>query len=172
MNIIAVDGANSGDGPTTVLEILLRHFKNYAAIKTTTTHKTPCPRIHACGICREIKKPYNIITDPGIIAQEDKDTARYLSAGAKKVLWVQSAPDALREAMKEALELLKDEKGVIIEGNSPLKYIRPDLTIFVRADDEDMKPSAKAALPKADISVISRDIKKREFLAEITEILK
>lgn len=167
MKIIAVAGASSGVGKTTVAEILLRHFKNYAAIKTTTTHKSPCPRIDACGICRKLAKPYNIIRDPQIIRQEDKDTARYMKAGAKKVLWVQSAPEALREAMKEALELLKDEIGVIIEGNSPLKYIKPDLTIFVRRDDEDMKPSAKAALPKADISVISRDICKKEFIGSV-----
>ena len=139
LKIISVTGAHSGVGKTTLCVLLLKTLKGFGAIKYTRTHL------------------YTSVTDDTeLITQKDKDTALMYSAGAEKVVWIRSPSDTLSGALDIALSKMYGLKGVIIEGNSPVRYLTPDLLIFVMGDDYKIKASAKDIKNKAHVIVLNR----------------
>jgi len=131
MKIITVSGAHSGIGKTTLIEYLLDRLKNWSCLKVTVIKNGPCPRKISCGVCEQQRIPFSIISGSRIINQKGKDTQRMKAAGAKKVLWLKARPLGLKEGLKKALERFKDSDGVVVEGTSVLKYLKPDLGIFI-----------------------------------------
>ena len=139
--IIGIGGTHSGAGKTTVAEALLRHTAKgvkkpgWGAIKYTKT------AIYA-----------SIIDDPETLTQESKDTARLINAGAEKVLWVQSPPEELKEVLPVAVDRLSNLRGIIVEGNSAIEFLKPDIVIFVSGrQGGSLKKSAERVLETADI---------------------
>jgi len=129
--IITVSGSSSGVGKTKMVQNLLKTLKGWSAIKVTVVKDGACPRRMPCGVCESQKKPFTIITDPRIIGEKGKDTRRMKMAGARKTLWLKAKPAGLKEGIGKALKKLKDSPGIIIEGTSVLKYLRPDVGIFI-----------------------------------------
>ena len=58
-----------------------------------------------------------------------------------------------KTGLEKALALLKGSKGVVIEGTSVLKYIKPDFTIFLDDKKAILRTTAKQARKKADIVI-------------------
>ncbi len=139
--IISITGAHSGSGKTSFAEKLLARLEgNWGAIKYTKTAF------------------YTSITDSmDVINQPNKDTARLLHAGAKQVLWVQSPFEDLRDALDYALGSLSDLDGIIVEGNSPIEFLDPNIIIFIFGRDPSrIKESARNALEKSSIVVYQK----------------
>jgi hypothetical protein len=85
----------------------------------------------------------------------DSDTSRILAAGAERVWWVRTEQGRLAEAMPALRERLKDSPHVIIESNSILKFLRPDLYITVLDPAiADFKTSAREFLDRADAAIL------------------
>lgn len=133
VKIITVSGSHSGVGKTFLAGRLLRKLKGWSGLKVTVVKEGPCPRKIACGICQRQEAPFNIISAPRIINQKGKDTQRMKLAGAKKVLWLKAKPEGLKIGLKKALERFKNVPGVVIEGTSILKYLKPDLSLFINS---------------------------------------
>lgn len=131
MKIITVSGAHSGIGKTTLIEFLLNQLRNWSALKVTVIKNGPCPRKISCGVCEDQSTLFSIISKSQIINQKGKDTQRMKAAGAKKVLWLKARPLGLKDGLKKALKRLRDSDGVVIEGTSVLKYLKPDLGLFI-----------------------------------------
>lgn len=132
MRIITVSGAHSGVGKTKVAEMLLKKLRGWSAIKVTVSHRgNVCPRHRDCGACDQLGSDFAIVSDRKIIEQKGKDTQRFKQAGAKETLWLKAHPQGLKQGLKKTLSMLKKARGIIIEGNSILKYLKPDLAIFV-----------------------------------------
>lgn len=136
MKVIAVCGAHSGCGKTGVAEALLRALDGtWGALKYTKT-----------SFYTSVSEEVNAVPD--------KDTERLKRAGAGRVVRVQSPPDGLSEPLGLALDMLSDCNGIVVEGNSPIEFLKPDIVIFVFGrDTERIKPSGKMALNNADIVV-------------------
>lgn len=131
--IISVTGAHSGVGKTTVCSLLLQNLHGFGAIKFT---KTPL---------------FTSVTDAdGILLEKNKDTAMLSESGAAKVVWIQSPVKGLERALHIALTKMDGLPGVVIEGNSPVDFITPDLILFVIGKNGEIKPSASKLLAKAD----------------------
>lgn len=94
----------------------------------------------------------SIVDDPVILRQKDKDTERLLRAGAENVLWVQSPNDGLEEVMHLAVDRLSNLKGIIIEGNSAIEFLKPDVVIFIFGGEN--KPSKSSAMKILDMTDI------------------
>ncbi len=142
--IISVTGAHSKVGKTTLCSILLKNLKGFGAIKFTKTS------LYA-----------KVVDDPAIITQKDTDTGIMSEAGAEKVIWIQSPFNKLEDPLNIAMGMMAGLKGVIVEGNSPVDYMEPDLIVFIVGEDGQIKPSAMESSKKADIIIISssKDIK-------------
>lgn len=138
--IISVTGAHSSIGKTTLASILLKNIAGFGAIKFTRTSL------------------YTSVTDdPREILQKNKDTAILSESGAEHVFWIQSPSDKLKDALHIAVSKMGHLKGIVVEGNSPVDYLDPDLVIFVIGDDGQIKPSAEIVSERADIVVINSD---------------
>ena len=83
------------------------------------------------------------------------DTSRFLVAGAKKSLWVRTKQGMLFEAMPQLRKLIAKEPYVIIESNSILRFLKPDLYLVVLdSATSDFKASAKQFLDRADAFIL------------------
>jgi hypothetical protein len=82
------------------------------------------------------------------------DTSRFLAAGAARALWVRANEKGLDSVVRQLLPDIQSDPYVLIESNRILKYIQPDLIIFVlRYDVEEFKDSARETLCRADAVV-------------------
>ncbi len=138
--IIGIGGAHSGAGKTAYASLLLRNLRGWGAIKYTKT-----------GL-------YSSVIDDGkILSEEDKDTRRFLDSGAERVLWVQSPPSDIGEVLPLAVEKLSDLRGIVVEGNSAIEFLMPDIIIFIfGSDSTKIKEGAKSLLGKADVVVADK----------------
>jgi molybdopterin-guanine dinucleotide biosynthesis protein len=88
---------------------------------------------------------------------EGKDTWRLKNSGASKVVWINSTEQNTLDSFKTSLSLVANYQIILIEGNSILKYLNPDLSFFICdaeiLDYTNVKPSRKLALSKTDIII-------------------
>ncbi|MGH9515207.1 MAG: hypothetical protein ACRD3P_05960, partial [Terriglobales bacterium] len=85
------------------------------------------------------------------------DSSRFLVAGAKHSFWVRTAQGQLDKAMPAIQRRLNDAENAILESNSILKFIQPDVYISVLDPaTEDFKSSAQQFLGRADAVVLHR----------------
>lgn len=133
---VGVGGCRSGAGKTSVATLILKSFPGWGAIKYTKTD------LYA-----------SIIDEVTVLSEQGKDTAKLLDAGAKKVLWVKSPYAELGDVLPVAVGMLSHLKGIVIEGNSAIEIIEPDIVIFVCGFEGSMKDSARKILRMADIVI-------------------
>jgi hypothetical protein len=85
----------------------------------------------------------------------ESDTSRFLVAGAAQVFWVRTEQGRLAEAMPTLRKRLEGARNVILESNSVLKFLRPDLYLTVlNAETADFKNSAREFLDRADAVIL------------------
>jgi molybdopterin-guanine dinucleotide biosynthesis protein len=152
--IITVSGSHKGVGKTALAEILLRKLPGFSAIKITITDDI-----------------FAVTDEERDIMSPATDTWRMKQSGALKVIWVRSNEHRLPDAMRVALDKLVPCRGMLIEGNSILRHLRPVISFFVvRPPLADMKPSRAHALQMADACVINqpdRALPDRDLLQRI-----
>lgn len=165
MKIISISGAHSNIGKTYLAEDILRNLTGWSALKVTVAPLTEgatsrikrgliCPRQRIdCCVCSGFKGDFDIVTDKKIINQAGTDTARLKKAGAKRVIWLKTTLNGLKAGLKKALESLRDSEGIVVEGTSVLKYIKPNLAIYLRDSQADLRTPALEAQKKADIII-------------------
>jgi molybdopterin-guanine dinucleotide biosynthesis protein len=101
---------------------------------------------------------YSSITDDQeVLSAKGKDTGRLLEAGAEKVLWVQSSGDELAETASMAVQMLSNLPGIVVEGNSMIEMLPPDIVVFVAGVKERFKPGAERVLGMADIVITDKE---------------
>lgn len=158
MKIICITAAASKLGKTTLIQELIPVLKNWAVCKVTTCVRhteDSCPRGHEdiCGICNGLDLPYVIIADKSIIDKPGTDTGKYAAAGASRVLWIQTRPEALSDSLQEAVSRLPDVPGIIFEGNHVMRYLKPDFSIMMTKRGGHFKQSALAVRDSIDLFV-------------------
>ena len=85
----------------------------------------------------------------------ESDTSRFLLAGAAQVFWVRTEQGRLAEAMPTLRKRLEGARNVILESNSVMKFLRPDLYLSVlNPETADFKNSAREFLDRADAVVL------------------
>lgn len=151
-----VGGTWTSSGKTSLVELLLRAFPGWAAIKVTPSRvQELCPIGHCCGACKPPEGPYDVILDPEVLAQPGKDTARYLEAGAMKAAWVRALNEALPEALREAIAHMAGAKGVIIESTTAIPLLEGFKILITREGATKLKESARSSAGMIDLLVIN-----------------
>ena len=92
----------------------------------------------AHGVCSRDGEPCHCATDDHswAISEEldrsgESDTSRFLAAGAARAWWVRTEQGRLAEAMPAIRGELAESENAILESNSILKFLRPDLYLTV-----------------------------------------
>jgi len=138
--IIGIGGGHSGAGKTTIACEILKNVKGWGAIKFTKTSL------------------YSSITDDQkVLSEKGKDTGRLLEAGAGKVLWVQSSGDEMAETASMAVQMLSNLPGIVVEGNSMIEVLTPDVVVFVAGSKGRFKPGAERVLRMSDIVIADEE---------------
>jgi hypothetical protein len=85
----------------------------------------------------------------------DTDTSRFLAAGADKVFWVRTEQGRLAEAMPAFRQRIAGAHNLILESNSILKFLKPDLYLTILdPSTADFKTSAREFLDRADAVIL------------------
>jgi molybdopterin-guanine dinucleotide biosynthesis protein len=149
--IIGVGGFSSDAGKTTLMCELISAFPAWEAIKITRGHYRSCGKDpHACCVSHLLKDEPVIRSGKSETYAPGKDTGRYWDAGASNVHWVIVTDKQIEDGTQQALARV-EAPGVLIEGNSFLRYIDADFTLMAaRADGGKIKPSARRALAKTN----------------------
>src|SRR5205814_8011933 len=85
------------------------------------------------------------------------DTSRFLVAGAARALWVRTKQGRLAEAMPELRRHLDAVENVIIESNSVMRFLRPDVyLVMLNFNNADFTESAREYLDLATAVVMHK----------------
>ncbi len=151
MPLIVVGGHSRNVGKTSVVAGLIAALREreWLAVKITQ---------YGHGICSANGEPCDCVTADhasAITEERDRsgetDTSRFLVAGAQRVLWVRTQQGFLAEAMPRLRQEMEKAANVILESNSVMRFVRPDLYLVVLDPaTEDFKGSAREYLDRAD----------------------
>jgi len=154
--IIAIGGHSRNVGKTSVVAGLIAALPayNWTAFKVTQ---------FGHGRCSLNGRPCHCATaDHTWAISEEKDrsgksdSSRFLVAGAKRSYWVRTEQGRLAEAIPAISRRIAESENAILESNSILKFIQPDLYLSVLDPSvQDFKASAVAGLPRADAFILS-----------------
>lgn len=151
MALVVIGGHSRSVGKTSVVAGLiaaLLEFEWTAAKITQYGHGVCSANGEACD-CATGDHSWAISEERD--RSNDSDTSRFLVAGAKQVFWVRTEQGRLAEAMPALRSRLEGARNVILESNSVLKFLRPDLYLTVLDPaTADFKNSAREFLDRAD----------------------
>ena len=155
MALIVIGGHSRSVGKTSVVAGLIAALPEYhwTALKIT---------LYGHGVCSMDGEPCHCATDDHswAISEEldrsgESDTARFLAAGAARAWWVRTEQGRLAEAMPAVRGKLAASENAILESNSILKFLRPDLYLTVLDPaTADFKKSAQEFLDRADAVIL------------------
>jgi hypothetical protein len=151
MATIIIGGHSRSVGKTSVVAGLISALSeyNWTAFKITQ---------YGHGVCSRDGKPCDCAcADHSWAISEERDrsgesdSSWFLVAGAVRAWWVRTEQGRLTEAMPAVRQRLAGAENAIIESNSILQFLRPDLYLTV-LDGEiaDFKRSAQKFLDLAD----------------------
>jgi hypothetical protein len=114
------------------------------------------------GMCSANGEPCDCETAEHMLAVSEErdqssgtDSSRYLAAGAVRSFWVRTRTGDLAEAMPRIRREVEGSINAIIESNSILRFMRPDLYLSVLDPAvEDFKASARLFLDRADAVLV------------------
>lgn len=158
MALVIVGGHSRNIGKTSVVAGLIAATpeRNWTAFKITQ---------FGHGICSTDGKPCDCDTGDHMVAITEErnptsgtDSSRYLAAGAHRSVWVRARQGMLAEAMPRVRAELAKAENAILESNSILRFLRPDLFISVlNPAVADFKDSARYFLDRADAVLVPED---------------
>ncbi len=155
MAVVVVGGHTRNIGKTSVVAGLIAAMPemHWTAFKITQ---------FGHGVCSANGEPCDCETAEHTIAVSEErdrtsgtDSSRYLAAGAARSLWVRTRVGQLSEAMPRVRQEIAKAENAIVESNSILRFLQPDLFVSVLDPaTRDFKESAKRYLDRADAIVL------------------
>ncbi|CAN5880255.1 hypothetical protein BH20GEM1_BH20GEM1_06370 [soil metagenome] len=152
MKIVTVSGTCSEVGKTGLVCDLLARLPGWSAIKVTRGHYRSCGRDpDTCCVSPLLGDEPRVFAERADTEVEGKDTGRYWEAGATDVRWVVVSRGQERAGVARALAELRGHAGVVIEGNTVVEGLEPDLALMVaRPGQKEVKVSARRILDRID----------------------
>src|SRR5882757_654081 len=155
MAIVVVGGHSRSVGKTSVAAAIIAGLPemHWTAFKITQ---------FGHGFCTANGEPCDCQTDEHTVAVSEErdpasgaDSARYLTAGAVRSFWVRTRIGNLAAAMPRLRKEFAAAQNAIVESNSILGFLRPDLYLSVLDHaTADFKDSARLFLDRADALLV------------------
>ena len=155
MALIVIGGHSRGVGKTSVVSGLIAAMSehNWVAMKITQHRHRIDPK--------DGETFYSSTDDQSWAMTEEQnrsgesDTSRFLAAGAARAWWVRTEPGRLAEAVPAIRGKLAESENAILESNSILNFLHPDLYLTVLDPaTADFKDSAREFLDRADAVIL------------------
>jgi hypothetical protein len=156
MAIVVVGGHTRNIGKTSVVAGLITALPemHWSAFKVTQFGHGMCSANGEPCDC-ETAEHTVAISEERVGGDSTTDSGRYLAAGAVRSFWVRTRTGDLADAMPRIRREIAQAENVVIESNSILRFLRPDLYLSVLdPETEDFKESAKYFLDRADAVLV------------------
>ncbi len=175
MAIVVIGGHTRNIGKTSVVAGLITALPemHWTAFKITQ---------FGHGMCSANGEPCDCETAEHTVAVSEErpggdastDSGRYLAAGAVRSFWVRTRTGDLADAMPRIRKEIARAENVILESNSILRFLRPDLYLSVLdPETADFKESAKYFLDRADAVLVPEgDLKHPEWKGVSLKLLE
>jgi hypothetical protein len=134
---------------------LIRRLRNrkWTAVKITQ---------YGHGVCSNEGKSCECSTEPEhpfALSEEYEpsrtDSGRFLAAGAERSFWLRAPSGELARAAGTLQRILKQSENVIVESNSVMELVQPDLFLMVLDFAcEDFKASSLRFMDRADAFIV------------------
>ncbi len=156
MALVVIGGHSRSVGKTSVVAGLIAALPEFHWMAMKITQ-------FGHGICSADGKPCDCATTDDhfkAVSEErdrsgESDTSRFLVAGAERSIWVRTRQGMLGEAMPDIQRRMAGAGNVIMESNSIMGFLQPDLYLTVLdAEQEDFKVSANEFLDRADAVIL------------------
>lgn len=157
MKLVVVGGHSRDVGKTSLASgiIAANPELHWTALKITqyghgicSAHGQDC-----CCASEDPDCPYTISQE--LDQESGSDTSRLLSAGAKEVYWARTRVGQLQHAMPALRDTIARREFVIMESNSILRFLQPDVYLsLLRFDVGDFKLSSRIYLKRADAYIV------------------
>ena len=160
--LVVVGGHSRNIGKTSVVAGLIRKLRGqrWTALKITQYGNGVCANHVATSTCGcepaggeefDLSEEYEA---------NDTDSGRFLAAGAERSFWLRVPSGELPRAAGMVQKILAQGENVIVESNSVVELVKPDLFLMVLDFGcEDFKPSSLRFMDRADgFLVIDRGI--------------
>lgn len=145
-NILIVAGSGRNCGKTSFICSLIKQHQSLelVAIKITPHFHEPTEGL---GILID-HSSYRIFKEEN--RTSEKDSSRYLQAGAVEAYFIQVKDEHLEEAFRYVYSLISKNQAIVIESAALAKFIQPSLFLFIQKENEPVKLSVENILPFAD----------------------
>ncbi len=151
MPILVIGGHSRSVGKTSVVAGLIAALPafHWTALKITQYGHGVCSANGQACDCATADHSWAVSEEKDRAG--DSDTSRFLAAGADHSWWVRTQQGHLAEAMPRIRKILASAQNAIIESNSILRFVKPDLYLTVLDPaTADFKASAQNYLDRAD----------------------
>jgi hypothetical protein len=155
MPSIVIGGHSRSVGKTSVVAGLISALPEFewTAVKITQYGHGMCSANGRACDCATADHAWAITEERDRTGESD--TSRFLVAGARRALWVRTEQGRLAEAMPGLRAKISQAQHLIMESNSVLKFMRPDLYLTVLDPQvADFKASARQFLDLADAAIV------------------
>lgn len=153
--LVVVGGHSRNIGKTSVIVGLIRALRSrrWTALKITQYGHGVCSsKGEACGCEAEPDHPFALGEE---YEPNSTDSGRFLAAGAVRSFWLRTRTGELSGAADLLRKVLTQNENVIVESNSVLELIEPDLFLMVLDFAcADFKASSSRFMDRADAFVI------------------
>jgi hypothetical protein len=151
MPLLVIGGHSRSVGKTSVVAGLIAALPAYhwTALKITQYGHGICSANGAACDCATADHSWAVSEEKDRAGESD--TSRFLVAGADHSWWVRTEQGHLAEAIPRIRKILASTENVIIESNSILRFVKPNLYLTVLdPQTADFKASAQTFLDRAD----------------------
>ncbi|MGB2807956.1 MAG: molybdenum cofactor guanylyltransferase [Sedimentisphaerales bacterium] len=153
--MLMIGSAGANVGKTELACALIKKFgktTDITGIKVTTIRAKDgqCPRGgQGCGVCSSLDGDFDIMEETD--SNSEKDTARLLAAGAKRVFWLRVMKQRLEKGLASLRDIIGPDAVSICESNSLRQVVEPGLFLMVKGrDSKTWKSSARNVKKYAD----------------------
>jgi molybdopterin-guanine dinucleotide biosynthesis protein len=157
MAIVVIGGHSRSVGKTSVVAGLIAALRerDWTAVKLTQYGHGICSRDGQPCDCAVDDQEHSYAFTEETDRSGETDTSRFLVAGARRALWVRTRQGYLAEAMPRLRRELAGAEHAILESNSVVRFLRPDLYLVVLDPaNPDFKQSAREFLDRADAVIL------------------
>ena len=154
--LVVVGGHSRNIGKTSVVCGIVSGLRewNWAAIKITQYGHGVCSHEGEPCECADPRHPVALSEERG--ASPGTDSGRFLAAGAARAWWLRTASGQLGEALPRLRRIVGESENTIVESNSLLQFLKPDLCLMVvDGSVADFKTTSLRFLDRADGLVVT-----------------
>ncbi len=152
-NWIIIGGTGRNVGKTTLAEKLIKKFSQTIAVTAVkiSNIRPENENFHGHDVHLFNSK---IRMEKETRINGNKDTMRFLTAGAQTSWFIQTKDEFLDETFPEMEKILGSASWIICESNSLIDYVRPGIFIMVKGDETTTAPKeVSGLLQKADVVI-------------------